>query len=62
MNRGEPLTWGITIETTGAQWTVRLAGSQAPDWYFDTWDELTEWLEDQHEGWKISRIGAQANG
>ena len=64
MNRGEPLNWGITIETIGTQWTVRLAGSLhgKPDWYFDTWDELTDWLEDQHEGWKISRLGGQANG
>lgn len=56
MNRGEPLTWGITINTTGPYWTVQIAGSQAPDWYFDTWEDLIEWMEDQHEGLKIGRM------
>jgi hypothetical protein len=60
MNRGEPLQWGISIDTDGTRWNVTLAGAHRPDWTFDSFEALIEWLEDQNEGLKIGRMMREA--
>ena len=57
MNRGEVLQWGLSIDTDTKVWNVTYGGSQRPDHVFETFEDLIDWLEDQNEGLKISRLG-----
>jgi hypothetical protein len=57
MNRGEVLQWGLSIDTDGKVWNVTYGGSQKPDLVFESFEDLIDWLEDQNEGLKISRLG-----
>lgn len=57
MMRGEPLQWGLSIDTDNKVWNVTYGGSRKPDHVFETFEDLIDWLEDQNEGLKISRLG-----
>ena len=57
MMRGEVLQWGLSIDTDCKVWNVTYGGSQRPDLKFETFEDLIDWLEDQNEGLKISRLG-----
>jgi hypothetical protein len=56
MARGEALQWGIQIDTDGTTWNVTLVGGRLPDWRFSTFEAMIEWLEDENEGLKITRL------
>lgn len=60
MNRGDALKWGLSITTDGKVFKVNYEGTSEwaePDHVFDTFEAMIEWLEDQHEGYKISGMG-----
>lgn len=57
MMRGEVLQWGLSIDTDTKVWNVTYGGSQKPDLVFESFEDLIDWLEDQNEGLKISRLG-----
>jgi len=57
-DRGAPLERGIEINTDGTGWRVTSVGG-GHYWQFETFEALIEWLEDQNEGLKISRMWEQ---
>lgn len=57
-DRGGALERGIEINTDGTGWRVTSV-DERHYWQFETFEALIEWLEDQNEGLKISRMWEQ---